>query len=196
MQTGLGRGGTQFLVFPYLQGQRQGPCCPGVLRHLPWCSFPQVVSRPQATARDMKASSLPTRHLLLLSLSPFFPFSLPSPTYSISPPPLTQSLGTKRTGEPPTLYGLGRGLCPLGIHVFVRRSRKLDYVLGTEPQTDLVDVLTQGPTVLPAHIGWRLGAPTDPRLHSQAVQPLKSALFVFSFCSLAHRRNAVANPSC
>ena len=86
-------------------------------------------------------------------LSPFFPFSLPSPTHSISPSPLTQAFGTKRTGKPLTLYDLGRGLCPLGIRVFVSRSRKLEHGLGTEPQTDLVDVLTQGPTVLPAHVG-------------------------------------------
>lgn len=99
-------------------------------------------------------------------LSPFFPFSLPSPTHSISPSPLTQSFGTKRTGKPPTLYDLGRGLRPLGIHVFLSRSRKLDHGLGTEPRTDLVDLLTQAPTVCPAHVGWWLGAPTDPGLHS------------------------------
>lgn len=42
--------------------------------------------------------------------------------------------------------------------------------------------------------GW--GPPRTPGSIHQAVQPLKSALIVFSFFSLAHRRNAVANPSC
>ena len=120
-------------------------------------------------------------------LSPFFPFSLPSPTHSISPSPLTQAFRTKRTGKPPTLYNLGRGLRPLGIRVFVSRSRKLEHGLGTEPQTDLVDVLTQSPTVLPAHVGWWLGAPTNPGLHSPSCPTTKissNCIFLFLSCCL------------
>lgn len=115
MHTGLGRGGIQFLVFPFLQGQRQGPCCLRVLRHLLWCSFPQVVRRPQATARDMKASSLPTRHLLLLSLclhsSPFL--FLPLPT-KFPPNPLPSLLEPRELASHQLFMTLEKVFAPLG----------------------------------------------------------------------------------
>ena len=115
MHTGLGRGGTQFLVFLFLQGQCQGPCCPGVLRHLLWCSFPQVVRRPQATARDMKASSLPTCHLLLLSLclrsSPFL--FLPLPT-QFPPHPLPSLLEPRELASHQLFMTLEKVFAPLG----------------------------------------------------------------------------------
>lgn len=115
VHTGLGRGGTQFLVFPFLQGQHQGPCFLGVLSHLPQCSFPQVVSRPQATARDMKASPLPTRHLPLLSLclhsSPFL--FLPLPT-QFPPHPLPRPLEPRELASHQLFMTLEEAFAPLG----------------------------------------------------------------------------------